>query len=376
MFDFFDSNELNLFTEYTNTVFDLNKPSMVILKNYNKKKIQENTIYSINRNTVIGWVENNQLETQNDSFLFGYNINLLPSDTEVFNNTVTLDEFNDWQLNYHMHGKGDIKKIPSKVTGKLSVIIRDVGQGNWNEIYVDGIATYIYDAGASMYDTKSQLIIRIGNRAVNYATDKPGLFLSHWDKDHYHALIGMTDAELSNFSFFVCRDQVPNLTSRILFVRLVTAIGINNIYTIQAEQNPPRQRQCKLKEISPKGNQLMIFNAYQHKDRNVSSIVLSIRTSTSSIVLSGDCHYKQISNDILPLLSYPNNHYLVVPHHGGKAGTYIYKLPKQITPIKAIISVGHNYYGHPLTHYKTLLKLDSFKIEETQAVSNDIIINL
>jgi len=46
------------------------------------------------------------------------------------------------------------------------------------------------------------------------------------------------------------------------------------------------------------------------------------------------------------LLNYRHEHSLVVPHHGGKAGKLIYKLPMQVRPKLAIISVGKNHFHH------------------------------
>jgi beta-lactamase superfamily II metal-dependent hydrolase len=275
-----------------------------------------------------------------------------------------------------MRGRGSLKSLPIKIKGKLSVTVRNVGQGNWDEINEDDKTKVVFDAGASMYATRTDIRNIIGYRANKYSTEKPGLILSHWDKDHYHSLVGMTDAELANFSFFICRDRVPNLTSRILFGRIIAAIGTANTYTIPAEPRTTRGGHTHLIPLMPVTSQFMIYNAQYHKNRNISGLVVSLKTKSSSIILSGDCHYEQIFVDVLHHLDYKHKHHLVVPHHGGKAGKYIYNLPRNVTPDKAIISVGPNNYGHPLQNYTRALALDYFNVQKTQTVKSDITINL
>lgn len=376
VFDFFDSNEYNLFTSINNFESGLSKPTMVVLKNYHKKNIQENTIYSIKQETIEAWNSQNLISIENNSFLLGFTIELEPNETEIFSESLTLNDFFDYNLFYEMPGSSDIEKIPFSLKGKLSVTIRRVGQGNWNEINVDNEIKYVYDAGASMYATKNEIIDIIGNRNIMYASSKPGLFLSHWDKDHYHSLIGMTDRELSNFSFFVCRSYAPNLTSRILFSRINNVIGNNNTFTIPAEPRNSIGGATYLIPITPLNCQLVVYNAQYNKNRNKSGIVLSVKTASSSIVLPGDVHYDQITRDILPHLNYFHIHNLVVPHHGGNAGAYIYKLPNKAKPGNAVISVGANHYGHPMSQYINALLSDKYRVLQTRSASNDIIINL
>lgn len=376
VFDFFDSNEYELFTQFGGLSYSLQNPSMVLIQNYRNKTIQENTIYVIKRNVIDNWREQNLIVSNNEnSFIIGYSITL-KTNSQIFFEPVSIDEFAGFFLNIYMKGGGDVNLLGMKVTGKLSVTVRDVGQGNWNEINEENKTEIVFDAGAPMSAARADIRRIIGNRAIKYSKDKPGLILSHWDKDHYHSLVGMSDAELGNFSFFICRDRVPNLTSRILFGRISMAIGSVNTYTISAPIKAIRGGPTRLFPLLPITNQFVIYNAQHHKNRNISGLVISLKTGNSSIILSGDCHYGQISMDILPHLNFKHKHHLVVPHHGGKAGKYIYNLPTHAIPEKAIISVGANRYGHPLPSYIKDLTLGRFKIQKTQTVSKDIQINL
>ena len=377
LFDFIDSNEYILFTDYSNLNNSLSNPSMVHVSNYKGRTIQENTIYAIERGVIENWRESGLIISNNEnSFLIGFNIELPLDVPQIFFESVSLNNSTDSNLNYFMRGGGSKSSLPLDVSGKLSVTIRNVGQGNWNEISKDDFVSIVFDAGAPMHASKTEVRNYIGDRAERYSVENPGLILSHWDKDHYHSLIGMSDKELGNFSFFICRDKIPNLTSRVLFNRINTAIGNANTYTIPAEPRTARGGHTHLIPLIPNTSQLVIYNAQSHKNRNISGLVISLKTKESSIILSGDCHYDQLSVDVLPYLNFKHKHNLVVPHHGGKAGNFAYNLPASVKPNIAIISVGKNNYGHPLTLYTRFLNLNLFTVKQTKIENKDIEIKL
>lgn len=228
-----------------------------------------------------------------------------------------------------------------------------------------------------MSAAKTEIKAIIGDRSNLYSDSRPILILSHWDKDHYHSLIGMSDIELKdNFSAFLCRDFVPNQTSRILFDRIRSAVGTENTYCIPAEERGSGLGTIVLRPLTSIENQVVLFNSQYHKNRNVSGIVVTVKTENGSVILSGDVHYDQISKFILPSLNYRHNHNLVVPHHGGKAGKYSYRIPGGVKLNKAVISVGANPYRHPLESYVNALRNSGFVIRQTNLVSDDIRITL
>jgi beta-lactamase superfamily II metal-dependent hydrolase len=379
LFDFIDSKEYGLFNESLNSSNDLNKPSMVLLTNYKGRTVQENTIYAILPTTIQSWREQNAINSDNlNSFLIGYYIDVTKTEEPIFNESVSLsDLFDSFYLNYYMTGSGNVSNLTFHKKGKVSVTIRNVGQGNWNEINFNDKVDIVYDAGAPMNASRADIATIIGNRNTLYPTSKPVLILSHWDKDHYHSLLGMTDTELqSNFSAFVCRDRVPNRTSRILFARLRNAVGSENTYTISANTRLTRGGPTFFSPLTPKNNQVVLYNSQHHKNRNISGLALTVKTKSGSIILPGDAHYDQISRDILPHLNYRHKHNLVVPHHGGKAGAYQYNTPALAKVDKAVISVGTNRYGHPFENYITSLRTSGFTTHQTNSAAADIIVTL
>lgn len=352
---------------------------MVLLKNYSGRTIQENTTYAIRPEIIQSWREQNLInEDEIESFLIGYFINASKTVEPIFHQFVSLNDFNDLiYLNYLMRGTGNLSNLSFVWRGKVSATVRNVGQGNWNEISFNNKVHIVFDAGASMLASKADIVGVIGNRSLLYPKAKPILILSHWDKDHYHALIGMKDVELqNNFSAFICRDRVPNKTCRILFSRISRAIGLTNTFTISANTRTSRGGPTYLSHLTPLDKQIVLYNSQYHKNRNISGLALTIKTKSGSAVLTGDAHYEQISRDILPHLNYKHNHNLVVPHHGGKAGDYIYQAPKLASVDQAIISVGKNHYSHPLPKYVDSLRSSGFSVKQTNTVGADITILL
>lgn len=375
IFDFIDSNELELFSDIANIENNLENSSMIILTNYKGRKVQENTVYSIKAEIISSWSQQQLINLEQNSYLFGFRIENSDDITSVFSNSISYDFFDKIHINLYMYGKSNIEDLNLNFKGKISINIRNVEQGNWNEIYYGETVKIVFDSGAPMNASKADIISIIGNRNTIYSKDKPILILSHWDKDHYHSLLGMTDAELANnFSKFICRDKVPNLTSRTLFSRIRRLLGNQNIYCIP--EIPKSKTDPFFQNISPITRQIVLYNSQENKNRNISGLVLTVKSANKSIILSGDSHYKHISDSILPHLNYPNEHHLVVPHHGGKAGLYKYNIPTSIQPGKAIISVGLNSYGHPLQIYRDSLRLTGFKVCQTRISKSDIIINL
>lgn len=376
VFDFLDSNEFNEFNNIAEIEKQLDSPSMVHAKGYKGKRIQENTYYYIPEYVLNDWVEQSRLTVEDDSFVIGYRLDIGNYDEPLFLHSVSFSFEDKFFLNIQVSGRGALTNfLPS---GNIIVVVRNVGQGNWNEIYVDDECKLCYDAGAPLNATKLDVRNIIGNKPGEYQKANPALVISHWDKDHYHSLIGMTRVELSNFSQLVCRASLPNLTSRILFNRLQNAIGSANIIKISPIQNlQGRQRQpIRLYPLMNNTSQLEIFNTDDHKDRNRTCISMTLKTARSNVIFSGDLHYSQISRDILPTLNYMSDNYLIVPHHGGKAGTFQYNLPPLLNPKEAIISVGRNSYRHPLRNNLHSLTTTGFAISTTQAKGNDITITL
>lgn len=369
VFDFLDSNEFTVFSNAINVQFNLKEASMVILKNYNGRRIQENTIYSIKNETIIYWASEGKIKQNEESYLIRFEIENKIENIDIFEESISVDFEDDLLLNQYIYDSGDTNTLFDGLKGNISINIRDVKQGNWNEVLYNNQVKIVFDSGAPTNASKNEVVSIIDNRNKIYPKSNPLFILSHWDKDHYHALLAMTDIELANnFCGFVCRDFLPTLTSRILFQRIKSALGSDKLYCIAC--NPKNQTKPFHSNINSLTNQTILYNSQNYKNRNASGLVLVIKTAKSSAILTGDTHYNRISDCILPHLNYHHVHHLVTPHHGGNAGPIKYKLQNEMKAGIGAISVGKNGFGHPDPKNIDYLEKLKFKILQTRYVGD------
>ena len=247
----------------------------------------------------------------------------------------------------------------------LKFRVNDVSQANWNEVLDDKVVIYVFDIGAPIHAKAPEVQSYIDSYARSYANDKPVLILSHWDIDHYHCLLQMSEAEIKcNFSKFICPDKIKNNMSQQVFDKMEKVLGPANVHSIllharTADTAYPLMHQ----EYSNQG--IRLYSGERSRNVNYSGLVLYVEGTKGNVLLTGDCLPVQAS-DVLANstanLNYEKEHYLVVPHHGGDFKTKkvykTYHLPMMLKPKEAIISVdaGNNTYGHPTKEMINFLK--------------------
>lgn len=233
--------------------------------------------------------------------------------------------------------------------------VNNVSQANWNEILEDGVVKYVYDIGAPIYASVSEVQRYIDAYATTYAETKPVLVLSHWDKDHYHCLLKMTDAEINNFSKFVCVDNKKSNMSKNLYDRIERILGRGRVFNIAMPARMPNTNFPQMRE-KYSDEVIALYVGEKSRETNYSGIILYAQGSSGNVILSGDSLPVQASQVLMNRMLYEGkpkcSHYLVVPHHGGDftRKTYkIYHITANINPVEAIISVdaANNTYGHP-----------------------------
>lgn len=338
---------------------------MIRVSNYHGPNVVEGATYHLHRKVISDWIEEGRLAIAEDnSLIVGFELNASGLNSFFFGRPKSFNEYERHIRNIDFKG-GSVKTMDLPSFSVPHIIIRSVGQGNWNEIH-DGKIRLVYDAGTAWTATHKQVQALVATRSQQYEDDRPGFVLSHWDVDHYHLLLGMSIATAQSFKYFVCRGKLPNLTSRRAMAMISNVIAL-----------PPEPRSAgkpRLHLLHQTGD-VMLFNSERHRDRNQSGLVIAVNRKASSAVLAGDQHYTQISTCVLPHLSPLGCHNLVVPHHGGAAGKIVYSGTTASLGIAAV-SVGHNSYGHP--NPGTLKKLTAlgFQVERTDVNHGDISIPL
>lgn len=376
--DFLDQKSFDNFLRFTNINVSEDGASMILFKNYAPSKkwwFRENKFYLIKRSTIEKWARDGSIKRDFESAIIGFTIDLKDSVEEIFN-SVRISIKSLLNNIFPSLPNTNIEYLFSDYsnTSQISINIYDVGQGSWSDIKLNGKTSFVYDIGVDMCKARTDVYRIFQSKKVDYGNTTPILILSHWDKDHYHILLTLSKVELQMFPKFICRKAIIGTTAQKVLRKMIDAIGNTNVYALPSESklistNP------SLKLKNSRHDKILLFNSEKGKDANLNSIVLAIKASDRAMVLSADYNYEQISTYLLPYLNYSHEHYLVVPHHGGNAGNYVYNLGVNMSVKDAIISVGNNRYGHPMKKYIDELLKQRFNVRRTD-FEGDITIQL
>lgn len=397
VFDFLDGDEFGYFTQIARRNDNLkgeNIPSMIIMKNYkgSYNNIEEDAYYLIKKSDVETWTEENRIiENFTQSFLIGHIIDMNNFTDEVFSPCDIDDPDGRSEvtgMKIFMTGMSYNDPLPNvkryyeniDLSGNIQVNVLNVGQGNWNEILVNDKVRFVFDIGASMYYSKNNIRNLIDARIDDYSGNHVDLVISHWDKDHYHCLLGMKDEELLKcFSSCLCRPNPPNKTTKDLYDRLHKLDGIKiypREYMDDGSQKNSKGTPKLCQDFSTKENRLQVFNSTKHNKRNFTCISLLVKSDTACAILPADLQYSQISSGIIPVIDINLKQNFVVPHHGGDAGSFKYEKVDTSLLNQAIVSVGSNPYKHPKESIVKKLEEIGFTLFRTDEIDGKSFIDI
>ncbi len=204
----------------------------------------------------------------------------------------------------------------------------DVGQGLFTTIKYKGL-NIIADCGSTSSKEMGEYI------AIPYLTKRgikgiDGLFVSHWDEDHYN---GLDDIQKSHI-------KVKKIFSSTNYE------GYNDVQKLSVGHEMKFDDNLKMEILWPYEN-LILGNI------NNSSLVISINYKNINILIPGDIEEEAeyaIYSDL--------KHYdiVVVPHHGSKTSSTA-QFVDSVKPQIAVLSYGRNYYGIP--HEEIILRYES-----------------
>lgn len=377
LIDFFDSNQFGLFSQFTALNYNWEeKPTMIAVTNYKLKSLREGSYYRISGSTWAQIAQRGLLAVVEDSYTIGFEIEL-PDDLETF--ALDTKIFTEGEKFFSGSDQSFLNYIPhleEEYDGRLRVIVKNVGQGSWNEMLSNHSVKIVFDCGTLYTQKKSFVDLLAATRDAKYQKDSPCLIISHWDVDHYHLLLSFNDATIAAFDAIICRGAMPNLTSRKVLGRF-QKLNKRACYFVRPEIKDKRKGTGYLQPYHiTMDASVLLFNGSVTTSRNKSGFGMLIRQKHTGVVLSADYHYKQVSDYILPHLNYDHNHYLVIPHHGGNAGRFVYHASKNAKLIDAIASVGKNPYSHPDKVNMNHLKKIGFKVLRTDILKKDYLINV
>lgn len=230
-------------------------------------------------------------------------------------------------------------------SGNLSLFVKDVGQANWNELRSDDSIAIVYDVGARLSATKTEVDSIVNSRKNDLTVSRPVLVISHWDMDHIHCLKSMTEEDIREyFSKVVCPDKLKSLTSTDILDKCKRALGTNNVYCLSL----PRRTDGRTMHLWRREGIISLYKGESSSQPNYCGLVMFVRGTERSANYTGDCRLSQAGNAYqqeMDLGLDTREHVLIAPHHGGDCGASHrhYHYPCNLIEI----SVGQNPYGHP-----------------------------
>ncbi|HEK1768402.1 TPA: hypothetical protein SMR47_002340 [Pseudomonas putida] len=243
---------------------------------------------------------------------------------------------------YPLAGPNDVAATSTTTT--LSVI--DCGHGNWNEIRTDSLRL-MYDVGASRLYDAAQIERLVQSQAIGEQGVEVKIYISHWDVDHYQALLKFTDADIKVISEVTAPSQLPDTATCKRTMAMLDKHGIPVRLLAPAPRATPG-RTIDLIEVQQVGP-LTVFRATAGRSRNQSGIVLCYEGQSKLALLVGDHHYEKILNAIQGRFPSAKDCVFVVPHHGGNAGSIDVTAWRVLfSSFETAISCGNNAWDHPL----------------------------
>lgn len=227
------------------------------------------------------------------------------------------------------------------------LVVKKVGNANYNEIWADNRAAIVYDFGAwKVSDAeRHKLVTDAKNSYKDHA--KPSLIISHWDRDHYNLLHKFDDVEFkSAFRFVVC----PNLFYSESAIRAFEMIIKSNVAYVllpvyAAQYHRPKSSIVPLCAQYPLSNPKLYIGISEEGKAEANSCCIGLTVCGNHgklAALTGDMNYSSVQEFASDV------DYLVVPHHGSYNSIDGSKSAKMLPNVRedALISAA-NLYGHP-----------------------------
>lgn len=204
------------------------------------------------------------------------------------------------------------------VDNSLYFNVVDAGQGLFTLINYKN-ACFIFDCGSTSSKgfgeyTVVPYLTKHGNKKID------GIFISHWDYDHYSGLEDMIKSNIKVKKVFSSRNNDD----------------IGKEIEILCRGNNFKIRNLKISILWPDKN-------YVEDSINNSSLVIALQYYDKTILLTGDIE-GSVETTLLDDIVHCD--VLVVPHHGSKTSS-TEKFVQKVSPHIAVMSYGKNNYGIP-----------------------------
>ena len=157
----------------------------------------------------------------------------------------------------------------------LYLFVKNVGQGNWNELRSENDVKVLYDAGTEIRADETEVRKIFDSRKNDLILSKPVLVISHWDKDHIHCLKYLSINDIKNcFSKVVCPDFPSSVTSTRLINNFIDALGRKNVYCLRV---PDRTNGIKMHLWQSNIVFISIYSGEYSRNTNYRGLVMYVK---------------------------------------------------------------------------------------------------
>lgn len=245
-------------------------------------------------------------------------------------------------------------KLPDEAISLLKLKVINCGHGNWNEIHTEKYC-FIYDLGASLWLKGGDIRNFAYERFAEIKKEKKEIYIiiSHWDKDHYQALLTLKDETLSEVKGLIApkpnKSKLAQGTIKRVLMKILNSLNSKVVFLkpLQGSASKPPV------SILPNNKNILLYQGKGESNVNTSGVMLVAKGTKKYAILSADHDWKQLASVYCRVKN--KELVIVTPHHGGNDSSRDVsqsskRFLKAATPDCVITSCneGNNKYGHPV----------------------------
>jgi competence protein ComEC len=218
----------------------------------------------------------------------------------------------------------------------------DAGQGVFINVSYKNY-NLIFDCGSTSNSNLGNYMV-VPYLIKNGINTVDGVFISHWDEDHYSGLTELIKSNIDVKRIFSSYDFIDdtllndNISKKKNIENVINLNGILNsdITVLKKDDNVKINENLSIGILWPE-------DEYSAENKNNSSLVVMLYYKGRKILIPGDIE-RDVENIIYEDLS--KSDILIVPHHGSKTSSTD-NFVEAVSPNIVVFSYGKNNYGIP-----------------------------
>lgn len=198
--------------------------------------------------------------------------------------------------------------------------IIDVGQGMFSTVKYKNY-DFVFDCGSTSNNNLGKYTV-VPYLTKNGINEIDGIFISHWDLDHYSGIYNLIDCDNINIRNIFSSSDNETINAEIKLLKKDDSFNLDNEFKITI---------------------LASFDNIVADNKNNTSLVVLLNYNGRYILLPGDI---ESGNEYELINNLSKTDILILPHHGSKTSSSE-SFVDVVSPKFAVISYGKNSYGIP-----------------------------